>query len=115
MSCAPLGKRASTSASTSCGRPSSVSATTSSTPLCDTSCAFDPNQRRSSSHSASRSSSSRARSALAISELHVRVVVLPEQEPEEAAGRKREQVRELADPGEPRAPEHLLGPPPLVG
>src|SRR5919202_5484056 len=113
MSCAPVGNRASTSASTSCGRPLSASGTTSSTPLCDTSCAFDPNQRRSSSHSASRASSRRARSALAISELHVGVVVLPEQEPEEAARREGQQVGPLPDPRKAGAAEHLLGPPPL--
>src|ERR671926_773241 len=114
MSCAPLGKRASTSASSSGGGPP-ASSSTSSTRMCETSCALEPNQRRSSSHSASRASSRRARSALAISELHVGVVVLPEQEPEEAARREGQQVGPFADPREAGAAEHLLGPPPLVG
>ena len=80
-----------------------------------TSRALEPNQRRSSSHSASFSSSSAARSTLAIGQLHVGVGVLLEQEPEPAPRGERQQVGQLADAREARAPEHLLGPAPLVG
>src|SRR6185437_3052120 len=103
-----------TAAIATAGGPSS-SVTTSSTCVWETSSAFEPNQRRPSSHSPRRSSSSAVRSGVAISGLHVGVGILPEQEPEEAARREREQVGKLADARKARAPEHLLGRAPFVG
>ena len=75
----------------------------------------EPNHRRPSSQDDSVCSSRVVRSGVAIAGLHVGVGVLPEQEPEEAARREGEEIGELAHAGEARAPEHLLGRPPLVG
>src|SRR3954451_2430427 len=97
-------KRASTSAHTSAG-DSSRRQTVSSTPKCDRSAALAPNQRRLRSHwpsvSASISRSSTPGSATGL-------VLLLEQEPEEPARREREQVGQVTDRREARAPEHLL-------
>src|SRR3954469_12654446 len=97
-------KRASTSAHDS-GGGASRSVTTSSTPKCDRSAALAPTQRRPRSHRP-RCSSSTSRSRVPGSATGL--VLLLEQEPEEAARGQREQVRQGADPREAGAAEHLL-------
>src|SRR5437763_5088309 len=73
-----------------------------STSVSATSCDFEPNQRWS------------VRSAVFIG-LLLLLLRLLEQEPIEAARRQREQVRQLADPREARAAEHLDRVAALVG
>src|SRR4051794_817284 len=89
------------SASTSCGG-SSRRVNASSTLRCATSLALEPNQRWGRNHSRSASSGSGSRRSLIGGLLH-------ELEPVEAAWREREQVGQLADAGEARAPEQLDG------
>src|SRR5436853_7230397 len=68
-------------------------------PRCETLADLAPNQRCWTSQSVSTCSSSSGSGG----------IVLLEQEPVEAAGCQREQVRELADGREARAAEHLDG------
>src|SRR3954452_1450091 len=98
-------KRASTSAHDS-GGGSSRSVTTSSTPKCDRSAALAPNQRRPRSHRP-RCSSSTSRSSVPGSATGL--VLLLEQEPEEIGGGGAEPGGQVADRGEARPAEHLLG------
>src|SRR4051812_21190633 len=98
-------KRASTRAHAS-GGASSRRATVSRTPKCDRSAALAPNQRRSRNQAPSVSASIERSSVPGSA---TRLVLLLEQEPEEAARGEREQVGQLADGREARAPEHLLG------
>src|SRR3954453_16575930 len=102
-------KRASTSAQTSAGA-SSRRQTVSSTPKCDRSAALAPNQRRWRSRVPRRSASISRSSAPGSG---TRISLLLEQEPEEAARRERQQVRQVADRREARAAEHLLREAPL--
>src|SRR3712207_6195939 len=85
----------------------SSSSTTSSTPKCVRSAALAPNQRCSRIQAPRASESMAVRSATGL-------VPLLEQEPVEAARGEREQIGQLADLREARAPEHLLGEAPGV-
>src|SRR4051794_6754442 len=87
------------SASTSCGG-SSRSVNASRTLRCATSLALEANQRWGSTHSRSASSGNGVRRSLTTGLLY-------ELEPVEAARREREQVGQLADAREARAPEQL--------
>src|SRR5579864_4195300 len=95
----------------SSGGPSS-STTTSSTLNSANSCAFDPNQRCSRTHSASSSTgiavAGSASSAPSSSARPIRrLLILGQQEPEEPPRVQGQQVRQLADPREARLADHL--------
>src|SRR3954466_1496267 len=99
-SCVPAGKRASSSATASTGGSPVCSGTASSTVKCEIWLALAPNHRWRTSQSARTPSSSCGRSPI------VALLAVLEHEPEEAARRQREQVRQLADRREARPPEH---------
>src|SRR3954449_6350561 len=106
MSCVPPGKRTSASASTASG-VTSRSGTASRIPTPATSRDLEPNQRRPTIQPPSAPSSRNPRSPAATRSA-TSLIARPELEPEPAARREREQVRQLADAREARPPQHLL-------
>src|SRR5436190_6967205 len=97
MSCAPVSKRISTRASESCGSAWRI-VTVSRMSECDTVRDFAPYQRCRVTYSIKDRSS-----------ISLHPLFLPELEPEEAARRQRQEVRQLADRRERRSAQHLHG------